>query len=94
MGEFSASSSPPAPADDEDDVADEVDGVDDVDADDDDVADVADVNVEVDADEVVADDVDDDVNVTWSKSFLSFSLADSFKVFTATVLVPWSLPRS
>ena len=86
MGESSTSSSPPAPTDDEDDVA---DGVDDVDADDDDVADVADVNVEVDADEVVADDVDDDVNVTWSKSFLSFSLADSFKVFTATVLVPW-----
>ena len=34
------------------------------------------------------DDHDHKDDVTWRRSFLSLSLADSFKVFTATVLVP------
>ena len=44
-----------------------------------------------DDDNDVDDDDDDDDDVTWRRSFLSFSLADSFKVFTATVLVPCAL---
>ena len=50
----------------------------------------------VDDDEDSDDDADADADdfdgdVTWRRSFLSLSLADSFKVFTATVLVPWAL---
>ena len=41
-------------------------------------------------DDADADDDDDDGDVTWRRSFLSLSLADSFKVFTATVLVPFT----